>query len=65
MYHMFLVIRLGFSLQKNPKILDPSYKMDLDPLGCFLRIYASVLDPELRISRVNRYNSEIIFLISQ
>ena len=33
-YHISLIIRQSFSLPKNPKVLDPSYKMDLDLWEC-------------------------------
>ena len=29
-YRIFSVIRQFFSFQNKPKVLDPSYKMDLD-----------------------------------
>ena len=31
----FFSYKTGFSFQKNPKSLDPSYKMDLDIWDCF------------------------------
>ena len=38
LYHISLVIRWSFSLPKHTKILDPSYKMDLDFLDCLGRV---------------------------
>ena len=36
-YHIYLVVRLDFSFQNNPKNLHPSYKMDVDFRICFGR----------------------------
>ena len=39
LYHISLVIRWSFSLPKqSKKILDPSYKMDLEFLDCLGRV---------------------------
>ena len=45
-YRMFSVIRL-FSLQNNPKNLDPSYKVDLDLWDCLVKLIAKFYGTDL------------------
>ena len=42
-YHIFSVIRKSFFIPKNPKNLDPSYKMDIDLWDCLGRVKSHII----------------------